>query len=189
MVVRGKSVRIDGEALERIRREEGERNPADIADLTTLEDLEAQEERLGRLNFFNKEQIEPELNPAQEKLLRVIRKFTETISEEFRREFLALIEERRKEGKAIPTRIIATLENRGFLYPEFMVANGVAAKKIFEEVGFKDKSIDPDVSLSLFSCRSLWLSGGGKAESESPGTDQETISKTQRSNGAIFIVN
>lgn len=166
-------------SLQRIAREEGIKNPEDIYDQTTFEEI-AREIKDIRPNVKELFDLDPDLmNPEQKKCLDRTREFCNELSKNFSADFLSVIEEYQNEGRPISQKIIDYLLEKKFDLPEFTILQGQSARELL--IGFDlDSEVEDKELLLVFQLPKplarFWWKGGANLEgNESRGKEDKVI--------------
>jgi len=150
--------------LEKIAREEGIISPADIYDQSTFEEIKQEIENI-RPNV--KELLdEKTLSPEQRDCLNKIREFCDELSENFRTEFLSLLEQYHKERRQISQKIVDYLLEKNFDLPQFTVSQGKQANDLLDSFNLNAEVGDQNLLLTFQFPKPLaqyWWKGGANS--------------------------
>lgn len=148
--------------LEKMGRISGFRNHEDIWEMKTFNDIK-QEIELVSPN--TKELIEEsEFSSDMEKCLFKTRAFCNELSGEFKKEFVSLLDQYRKERRQISQKIVDYLLEKEFNLPSFIITHGKQAEVLLEDFGLDFKIDDKKLLLVLKLPKPLsqfWWKGGG----------------------------
>ncbi|MFH1621050.1 MAG: hypothetical protein ABIB04_03120 [Patescibacteria group bacterium] len=147
--------------FEKMRRLEGLQNPEDIWDKKTFDDIKRE---IGQFSPNTKELISEE-EPASEikRCLEKTRAFCTNLSEDYKKTFLSLLEQYRKERRQISQKIVDYLLEKEFILPTFVIADRESAKSLLEEYGFGGDIGERDLLLVFQLPKPLahfWWKGG-----------------------------
>ena len=118
--------------LRNIAKQEGIKNPDDIFDLSTFEDIK---ELIGNSEENVEESLSEEMpDKRREKCLKEARFFCADVSSRFQERFISLIESYRKEQSILSQEIIDYLLKKKFDLPEFAIMQGVEAENFISEM-------------------------------------------------------
>ncbi len=132
--------------FEKMRKEEeGLRNPEDIWDVEVLEDIKREiKEAPSNTNELLEE---GELGVESKKCLEKIRTFCHEVSQEYKEEFLSLLERYEKERHLISPKIMDYLLKKRFDLPQFIISHGERANELLSDFGFEAKIDDSNLLL------------------------------------------
>ncbi|MBL7057984.1 hypothetical protein ISS03_01485 [Patescibacteria group bacterium] len=117
--------------MKKIRRLEGFKNPEDIWDLETYDEIKSKIEKVSpNVREFVQEH---ELDSETKRCLDKTRAFCSELSEEFRQVFLSLLEQYRNERRQISQKIIDYLLEKKFDLPNFTIAHGEKVQELLKE--------------------------------------------------------
>jgi len=148
--------------LKRLMCEEGIKNPADIWDIETYEEIIEDVEKAtpNIIELLDKEVMTHETLAC----LDTTRSFCKESSEKFREAFLTLIESYRKENRNLSQKILDHLIEKRFDLPNFTIANAEHAIQILEDCQMDDYLADPKSILLVFNLPKplghFWWKGG-----------------------------
>jgi|SRR3989344_247041 len=117
--------------LENIRRFEGFKNPEDIWDLTTYEDIKNSLEKQN--THIHEEFGEKWLSGEHLEQVKKVRAFCEQATQNFRATFLELLEQYTKEKRVMSPRIMEFLKEKQMDLPHFTIAHGEFAGEILDD--------------------------------------------------------
>jgi hypothetical protein len=119
--------------FERMRRLEGLKNPEDIWDIETFDDIK---QTIEQLSPNTKELVsEEELTVEMKRCLEKTRTFCGELTEDFKQTFLSLLDQYRKERRQISQKIVDYLLEKNFVLPNFTIASREQAEALLEEYG------------------------------------------------------
>lgn len=147
--------------FERMRRLEGFKNPEDIWDIETFDDIK---QRIEQLSPNIKELVsEEELTIEMKRCLEKTRTFCNELSEDFKQTFLSLLDQYRKERRQISQKIVDYLLEKNFVLPNFTIANKEQAQALLEEYGLSGEVNEQNLLLVFQLPKPLaqfWWKGG-----------------------------
>lgn len=147
--------------FEKMRRLEGLRNPEDIWDLETYDEIKSEIEKVSpNVKEFVQEN---ELDVETKRCLDKTRVFCSELSEEFRQTFLSLLERYRNERRQISQKIVDYLLEKNFDLPNFTIAHGEKVQELLEEYGLDIKTNGQNLLLVFQLPKPLsqfWWKGG-----------------------------
>jgi len=147
--------------FERMGRSEGFKNPNDIGDIETFDDIK---QRIEQLSPNTKELVfEEELTVEMKRSLEKIRTFCGELSEDFKQTFLSLLDQYRKERHQISQKIVDYLLEKNFVLPNFTIASGEQAQALLEEYGLNGEINEQNLLLVFQLPKPLaqfWWKGG-----------------------------
>lgn len=147
--------------FEKMRRLEGFRNPKDIWDLETYDEIKGEIEKVSpNVKEFVREH---ELDSETKRCLDKTRMFCSELSEEFRQTFLSLLEQYRNERRQVSQKIVDYLLEKNFDLPNFTIAHGEKVQELLEEYDL-DTKINGQNLLLVFQLpkplSQFWWKGG-----------------------------
>lgn len=147
--------------LERFAREDGIKNPEDIYDQPTFEEIrqEIEKKRPNVRELLD----ERTLSPEQKACLDKTREFCNELSENFRSEFLSLLERYRSERRQISQEIVDYLLEKNFDLPQFTVSQGRQANELLADFSLDAEVKDRNLLLAFQFPKPLahfWWKGG-----------------------------
>jgi len=117
--------------FEKMRRLEGMKNPEDIWDIETFDDIK---QRIEQFSPNTTELLsEEELTAETKRCLEKTRTFCNELSDDFKQTFLSLLEQYRRERRQISQKIVDYLLEKNFVLPNFTIANRKQAEVLLEE--------------------------------------------------------
>ncbi len=128
-----------------MRREEGLRNPEDIWDVDVFEDIKSEIKKTP--SNITELLEEGELGVEGSMCLEKIRSFCHEVSEEYKEEFLSLLDTYRKEGHLISSKIIDYLMEKKFNLPQFIISQGERANGLLSDFELDGKINDQNLLL------------------------------------------
>ena len=147
--------------FEKIRRLEGLKNPEDIWDIETFDDIR---QRIEKLPPNTKELVhEEELTVEMKRCLEKTRSFCSEVSEDFKQTFLSLLDQYRKERRQISQKIVDHLLEKNFVLPNFTIASREQAEALLEEYGLSEEINEQNLLLVFQLPKPLaqfWWKGG-----------------------------
>ncbi|MCD6149992.1 hypothetical protein J7J13_04400 [bacterium] len=147
--------------FEKIRHLEGFKNPEDIWDVKTYNEIKSEIE--GKLPNIREMVEEQKLNAETKRCLDKTRTFCAELSEKFKQTFLTLLEQYRSERHQISQKIVDYLLEKNFDLPYFTIAYGKDARELLEEYDLDFKTNGQNLLLVFQLPKPLsrfWWKGG-----------------------------
>ena len=150
--------------LEKFARQEGVRNPADIYDQPTFEEIRAEVKNVypNVTELLDEKKLSAELKVC----LNRTREFCSELSENFRLRFLSLLEKYRNERRPISQKIVDYLLEKNFNLPQFAIAHDAKATEMLLDFGLHPEIGDQKLLLSFQLPKPLaqfWRKGGANS--------------------------
>jgi hypothetical protein len=144
-------IKVDDNLLEKIGRQQGLRNRADILDLTTWEQVNREmTKEINNAPVNITVQLDPKIN--KQRVMEVTELTTDmatSCSWLYRENFLLLYDEYRHLHRPFD-RFASFLKNYGFALPQIRILNGTMAKQELKKCGFPDYTIERENLLVNF---------------------------------------
>ena len=162
--------------FEKMRRLEGFKNPEDIWDLETYDEVKSEIEKTSpNVTEFIQEQ---ELDDETKRCLDKTRVFCSELSEEFRQTFLSLLEQYRNERRQVSQKIVDYLLEKNFDLPSFTIAHGEKVHELLKEYGLNTETNGQNLLLVFQLPKPLsqfWWKGGSDSWGDLSEDVQDTV--------------
>lgn len=162
--------------LEKIRREEGFRNQEDIWDPTTLQDIT---EIITDTPVNIHALVDSLLYDETVRKFKRIFKFCEDLSEDFRKNFISLLEKYNRERRPISPQILNYLSKKNFILPTLTIADQDNAGPLLSEYRLFGEEIKPNNFLLTFQLpkplAKFWWKGGNAWDGSAEIIDDTSI--------------
>ncbi len=147
--------------FEKIQRDAGFRNPNDIFDQPSISEIRAEIENI--LPNVREFIDETSHNLERYKILNRLRNFCKSISDDFKSEFLKLLEGYGDKNKVLSKSIVEFIKNKDMVSPSFTITHGVQAEVLLEEFGLSPEINENELLLVFQLPKQLakfWNKGG-----------------------------